>query len=165
MPGAFETAADLIALPIKTSGDRVVTLGDLAEIRRTFKDREGWARFNGRQTMALQVKKRLGENILETTGAVEKKVAEVTARWPEALRAGVNVDFSLDLSVQVRSMVSQLESSVLTAVLLVMIVVLAALGLRSALLVGFAVPSSFLLAFRALRRARLLRQQHGDVSA
>jgi multidrug efflux pump len=47
-------------------------------------------------------------------------------------------------------MVSQLEGSVLTAIALVMIVVLAALGTRSALLVGFAIPTSFLLCFALL---------------
>jgi len=44
-------------------------------------------------------------------------------------------------------MVNQLEGSVLTAIALVMIVVLASLGTRSALLVGFAIPTSFLLCF------------------
>ena len=44
-------------------------------------------------------------------------------------------------------MVKQLEGSVLTAIALVMIVVLAALGTRAALLVGFAIPTSFLLCF------------------
>jgi multidrug efflux pump len=47
-------------------------------------------------------------------------------------------------------MVSQLEGSVLTAIALVMIVVLASLGTRSALLVGFAIPTSFLLTFALL---------------
>ncbi|MEL6317924.1 MAG: efflux RND transporter permease subunit, partial [Pseudomonadota bacterium] len=147
VPGSFETAEEVKALPVKVSGDRIVRLGEVAEIRRTFEDRAGWARFNSEPTLALQVKKRLGANILDTTQDVRARVAETTADWPPALRAAVRVDFSLDRSREVRSMVSQLESSVLTAVLLVMIVVLAALGPRSALLVGLAVPSSFLLAF------------------
>jgi multidrug efflux pump len=150
VPGSFETASEVNALPIRSRGDRVVTLGELAEIRRTFEDAKGRARFNGQPTIALQVKKRTGENIIETSERVRQTVAQVVAQWPEPLRQAVQVNFSLDLSKQVVSMVSQLESSVMTAVLLVMIVVVAALGLRSALLVGLAVPCSFLLAFALL---------------
>jgi multidrug efflux pump len=59
----------------------------------------------------------------------------------------VQVSTTLDQSVNVADMVAQLEGSVLTAIALVMIVVLAALGTRSAMLVGFAIPTSFMLAF------------------
>jgi multidrug efflux pump subunit AcrB len=65
----------------------------------------------------------------------------------EALRNGVTVTASLDQSTNVEGMVKQLEGSVLTAIALVMIVVLATLGTRSALLVGFAIPTTFLLTF------------------
>jgi multidrug efflux pump subunit AcrB len=74
-------------------------------------------------------------------------VEQVRATWPLELRDSVRVDTTLDQSVQVDGMVRQLEGSVLTAIALVMIVVLAALGTRSAMLVGFAIPTSFLLCF------------------
>ncbi len=147
LPGAFETAEDLYALPIKVTGDRIVTVEDLAEIRRTFEDPDGTARFNGESTIALQVKKRLGENIIDTVDLVKATVAEEIKTWPQPLRDQVRIDFSMDESEQVKGMVGQLESSVLTAVSLVMIVVLAALGLRAAMLVGLAIPCSFLLTF------------------
>ncbi len=147
VPGSFETARDVFDLPVKVKGDRIVRLGEIANIRRTFKDRDGEARYLGDPTVALQVKKRTGENIIETVATTRAKVAEVIAGWPAPLRQAVTVDFSLDQSTRVQSMVSQLENSVLTAILLVMIVVVATLGARSALLVGLAVPSSFLLAF------------------
>ncbi|MFN3936971.1 MAG: efflux RND transporter permease subunit [Gemmobacter sp.] len=147
IPSSFTTPADVYALPIKVNGDRVVTLGDLADIRLTFKDRTGTARFNGEQTVALQVVKRKGFNLIDTANAVRAAVAEEEARWDPALREALNVTLSLDQSTQVASMVQQLEGSVMTAIALVMIVVLAALGTRSALLVGFAVPTSFLLTF------------------
>ncbi|HUF88064.1 MAG TPA: efflux RND transporter permease subunit [Thermohalobaculum sp.] len=147
VPGAFESLADIYALPVKVRGDRVVRLGDIAEVRRTFEDAEGRARFNGEKTIALQVKKRTGENIIATVETVRGTIERVTAGWPAPLRQAVAVDFSMDESAKVRDMVGQLESSVLTAITLVMIVVLAALGLRSAVLVGLAIPASFLLSF------------------
>ena len=147
VPGSFETLEDVRNLPVKVNGDRVVRLGDVTEVRRTFEDAQGRARYNGEKSISLQVKKRIGENIIATVDAVRATVNATVATWPEPLRQAVNVDFSMDESARVTDMVSQLESSVMTAVILVMIVVLAALGLRSALLVGIAIPCSFLLSF------------------
>ncbi|MDD8022029.1 MAG: efflux RND transporter permease subunit, partial [Paracoccaceae bacterium] len=150
IPSSFNTPADIYALPVKTNGERVVTLGDLAQIRLTFQDRTGTARFNGAPTVALQIVKRKGYNILDTVALVRDTVTAEEARWPTALQEAVDVGVSLDQSKTVGAMVSQLEGSVLTAVALVMIVVLATLGTRSALLVGFSIPTSFLLTFLLL---------------
>ncbi|WP_085307270.1 efflux RND transporter permease subunit [Planktotalea arctica] len=150
IPSSFDEPRDVYALPVKINGDRVVTLGDLAEISLTFEDRKGTARFNGETSVALQVVKRKGFNLIDTAELVKTTVEEARAEWPAALQAAVEVGTSNDQSRTVGSMVSQLEGSVLTAIALVMIVVLAALGTRPALLVGFAIPTSFLLCFAFL---------------
>ena len=150
IPSSFDETRDIYDLPVKTNGDRVVTLGDLARINLTFEDRKGTARFNDKNTVALQVVKRKGFNIIETADLVRETVAEAEAEWPDKLRAAVEVGTSNDQSRTVASMVSQLEGSVLTAIALVMVVTLAALGIRPALLVGFAIPTSFLLCFALL---------------
>ncbi|MEM6761005.1 MAG: efflux RND transporter permease subunit [Pseudomonadota bacterium] len=147
IPSSFDEPRDIYELPVKTNGDRVVTLGDLATINLTFEDRVSTARFNGSETVALQVVKRKGFNLIDTATAVKDLVTEKTAEWPEGLQAAVEVGSSNDMSREVASMVGQLESSVLTAIALVMIVSLAALGPRAAFLVGFAIPTSFLLCF------------------
>lgn len=150
LPSSFTEPRDVYDLPVKTNGDRIVTLGDLAQINLTFEDRLGTARFNNETTVALQVVKRKGFNLIDTARIVRELVKESSAEWPPELRAAVEVGTSNDQSVVVASMVRQLEGSVLTAIALVMIVVLAALGLRAALLVGFAIPTSFLLCFAFL---------------
>ncbi|MGR3570819.1 efflux RND transporter permease subunit [Brevirhabdus sp.] len=150
IPSSFDEARDIFNLPVKTNGDRVVTLGELANIRLTFEDKVGTARFNGEPAVALQVVKRKGFNLIDTVALVRETVAARQATWPAELQRAVNIGTSLDQSRVVASMVSQLEGSVLTAIALVMIVVLAALGARSALLVGFAIPTSFLLCFAFL---------------
>ncbi|MEZ5751128.1 MAG: efflux RND transporter permease subunit [Paracoccaceae bacterium] len=147
LPGNFEGVEDIYALPIKVNGDRVVTLGDLATINLTFEDRAGTARFNGTPTLALQVVKRKGFNLIGTVEEVRAAIDAEVATWPQELRDAITVTPALDRSYQVGSMIAQLEGSVLTAIALVMIVVLASLGTRSALLVGFSIPSSFLLSF------------------
>ena len=147
IPSSFDEPQDVYSLPVKTNGDRVITLGDLAEIKLTFEDRQGTARFNGEPTVALQVVKRKGFNLIHTAERVNELVKIESAKWPADLQQAIVVGTSLDQSRIVNSMVNQLQGSVLTAIALVMIVVLAALGTRSALLVGFAIPTSFLLCF------------------
>ena len=147
IPSSFDEPRDIYDLPVKTNGDRVITLGDLADIRLTFEDRVGTARYNGETTVALQVVKRKGFNLIKTAAAIRALIEEAETTWPPELRAAVDIGSSNDQSRVVASMVSQLEGSVLTAIALVMIVVLASLGTRAALLVGFAIPTSFLLCF------------------
>ncbi|MEK6204466.1 MAG: efflux RND transporter permease subunit [Amylibacter sp.] len=155
IPSSFSEAKDVYDLPVKVNGDSVITLGDLAEIRLTFEDRLGTARYNGASTVALQIVKRKGANHIETAKLVREKVSHEMESWPTELKQSIRVDFTLDQSKQVEGMVNQLEGSVLTAIVLVMIVVLGALGVRSALLVGFAIPTSFLLAFAFMALAGL----------
>ena len=147
IPSSFDSLDDIYGLPIKTNGDRVITMGDLAEVRLTFVDRAGTARYNGESSVSLQIVKTRGYNLISAVADARKIVEEVRSEWPQELKDAVTIGFASDQSVQVKSQVDQLESSVLTAIALVMIVVLSTLGIRSAFLVGFAVPTSFLLAF------------------
>ena len=147
IPSSFNEPRDVYNLPVKVNGNRVVTLGELARINFTFEDRKGTARFNGETTVALQVVKRKGFNLIDTVDLIKATLEKSRSKWPPELQAAVQVGTSNDQSRVVGSMVRQLEGSVLTAVALVMIVVLASLGSRAALLVGFAIPTSFLLCF------------------
>ncbi|MBT3358989.1 MAG: efflux RND transporter permease subunit [Rhodospirillales bacterium] len=150
VPGLFENVTDIISVPVKVNGDAVVRLGDIAEIRRTFKDPQSFARVNGKPAITLEVSKRTGENIIETIEAVRAVVESEKASWPASLRGGLDVSFAQDQSVDIRDMLADLQNSVIIAVILVMIVVVAALGLRSAGLVGIAVPGSFLAGIMVL---------------
>ena len=67
-------------MPVKVAEDRVVTVGDIATVHRTFKDPEGFARVDGRPALALEVKKRIGRNIIETIEQVRGVVEAERAR-------------------------------------------------------------------------------------
>jgi multidrug efflux pump len=140
VPGVFEDLDALLTLPIKTDGQRTVTFADVAEVRRTFKDRTGFARLDGESAIALEISKRLGTNIVEVVDSVRAAVEEERAFWPN----NVQVTFTQDTSEDVRTMLRDLLNNVATAVLLVMVVTLAVLGVRSSALVGISVPGSFL---------------------
>lgn len=140
VPGLFESVSDIMNMPVRVSDDGVVRLSDIAVIRRTFKDPEGFARVDGKPAVALEVSKRIGSNIIETIEAVKEIVAEEQQYWPNT----IEVNFSQDASIQIRSMLGDLQNNVTSAILLVMIVIVGALGLRSAGLVGVAIPASFM---------------------
>ncbi|MGD8711020.1 MAG: efflux RND transporter permease subunit, partial [Ectothiorhodospiraceae bacterium] len=140
VPGVIENVEDVMNLPVKVDGDRVVTFGDVAHIRRTYKDPEEFARVGGQPAVTLEVSKRVGANIIETIEAVRGMVEAEKANLPDS----VHVAYLQDKSEDIRNMLRDLQNNVLTAIVLVMIVIVAALGWRPALLVGMSIPGSFL---------------------
>ena len=142
VPGLIETVDDILNLPVKVNENAVVTFRDLTTVQRTFRDRTTVARANGSPAVSLEVSKRTGENIIDTIEQVRDVVEIESSTWPDA----VEVTFSQDKSVQVQTMLRDLQNNVLSAVLLVMIAVVGALGLRSGILVAIAIPGSFLTA-------------------
>lgn len=150
IPSTYSSPQDVRGLPVKSVGGRVVTLGDLADITMTYQDRSGTSRHDGASTFAVSVVNRKGANVIDSSREVKEAVAELRADWPAELDQAISVTYTQERSPDVEGMVSQLQSSVITAIVLVMLVVLAALGVRSSLLVGFAIPTSFLLCFALL---------------
>ena len=140
VPALFRTAEDLLSIPVAVSGDRVLTFADAAFGRRTFKDPTGFARVGGQPAIALEVSKRIGANIIDTIADVRALVEQERSGWPP----GVRVHLSQDRSQDIRNMLRDLQSNVIAAIVLVMIVVVATLGLRTAGLVGVSIPGSFL---------------------
>lgn len=146
VPGLIESVQDVLALPIKVEGDAVVRVGDIAEVRRGFKDPEAFARIDGRPALALDVQKRIGANIIHTVDRVRAVTEAERAKWPDE----VEVAYLQDQSVEIETMLGDLRNNVISAILLVMVVVVAFLGLRSGLLVGIAIPGSFLMGILVL---------------
>ena len=81
-----------MSLPIKRNGDRLITVGDVGEVRRTFKEPDYITRFNGEPVFSLEVSKRNGANILDTVKGIRQAVADEQTRWPP----NVKVAFVLD---------------------------------------------------------------------
>ncbi len=146
VPGVIENLDDVPNMPVKVDGDTVVTFADVATINRGFKDPLGFARINGQPAMVLEVKKRAGANILSTTEQVRALITAASERFPD----GMEVHYIMDESTQVETMLSDLLNNVLTAVVLVLILIVATMGIRSALLVGITIPGAFLAAILVL---------------
>ena len=146
LQGLIENPEDLQELVVRrgANGD-IVRMGDISTVRSGYKDAQNIARFNGRKSVSLEVTKRQNANILDTVILIEDFVNNLkdSPDWPEA----INATFSQSRAIFITDMRRELSASIVNAVILVFIVCIAALGWRSALFVGWAIPSSFLIAF------------------
>jgi multidrug efflux pump len=141
VPALIETPEDVANLPVVANENAVVRVRDLATVRSTFKDAETITRLDGKPAIAIEVKKRIGANIVETIEGAKKVADEFVKSAPQ----GMEVTYTQDKSVFVNQLLSDLQNHVLIAVILVFIVILYALSGRASLLIGLAIPSSFLM--------------------
>ena len=108
--------------------------------------------------MAIEVSKRSGTSLIGVIDRVKEVVASEQKRLPQALR----ISYIADQAPETRSQISTLQGNISTAMFLVLTVVVAAVGVKSGLLVAFGIRfHSSLLYFR--ERAGLHLQLHGDV--
>ena len=140
VPGLYETIDDVLDTPIKTFGDSVITFRDIAKVKRTFEDRKSYANVNGKNSVTIEVSKRVGENIIDTI----KKIKEVSVQVTKDFPPSVDISFSQDQSKTIQTMLNSLQNNVIAAIILVLIIILGALGVRSGFLVGVSIPGSFL---------------------
>lgn len=143
VPGLIEDADDLFNLPLDSSTLGVTTVADIAEVRRTFKDATRYSYANGSPSISLNVMKRKGSNLVE---AMEQIDAVVSAMRP-SLPPAVTLSYINNTAPLVIEQNLGLQGNMATAMMLVLIVVIASVGVRSGLLVTLAVPFSFFFAF------------------
>jgi multidrug efflux pump len=140
VPGTIESVEDILRTSVIAVEGTVVTLGDIADVRQTFRDPEGFTRIDGEPSVALRVRNRPGTNVIRTVAAVKDLVADEQARWPPNLQ----VTYTQDRSESIERMLSDLQNNIITAVGLVLLATLAILGSRAGVLVALAIPGSFL---------------------
>lgn len=146
VPGLFEDLDDIMNLPIKQTDNFVVTLKDVATIHRTFAEPTSYVRLNGKPMISLDISKRVGANIIDITDYLKSGMKLFAKTWPSNLSA----QYLQDESQRVRDSLSDLENSVIFSTLLVMIVIIASLGFKSGVMVGLAIPGSFLIGILCL---------------
>jgi multidrug efflux pump len=151
VPALIEKPEDMLKIPVAASAGAAVTLGDLAQVKPTFKDAISITRVNGRPAMTIEVSKRTGANLIETVDGVKYAIEQLKKQWPE----GLQVSYTQDKSKTIRQMLADLQNSVITGVLLVAVIILFALGFRASLFIGIAIPASFLTGVLGLQLAGL----------
>jgi len=116
---------------------------DVASVDFGFADRTSFARLDGSAVVTLDIIKRTGENIIETSDAVKAAIAQMEPTFPPT----TVVKLTSDQSDDIRSMVSALENNIISGLILVVVVLLFFLGVRNASFVGVSIPASMLLSF------------------
>ena len=143
VPGEVEDPQEIETFVVSSVEGRTVQVRDLATVTYGFRDRASYSRIDGVDSVSLSIQKRSGANIIAVIDAVKADLERRRPTWP----AGVEVTFLADQSKDIRLMVADLENNLLTGVVLVVVVLFFALGLRNAVFVGVAIPLSMLLTF------------------
>ncbi len=146
VPGEFSTPEEIYGLVLKTHNGEPVYLKDVARVVDGYKEEASRSRLDGRKAVNIAVKKRSGENIIAISQAVDKIIAEDRITWP----TGTEITKVMDKARDIEIMVADLENNILSGLVLVLVVIFFAMGIRNALLVSLAIPFSMLLSFTVL---------------
>ena len=144
--GEFEDISQMENIVVKMEKGNIVYLKDIASIEFDFKEKQSYARMNGRPVVSVDVIKRSGENLLITTEKINVIMEEAKTVLPDDL----DIAITNDQSEITREMVSNLENNIISGVILVVLVLLFFLGTRNALFVGVAIPLSMFISFVVL---------------
>ncbi|MGW8194628.1 MAG: efflux RND transporter permease subunit [Desulforhopalus sp.] len=146
VPGEFKTPEEIYGLVLTTHNGEPVYLKDVARVVDGFKEETSISRLDGREAVNISVKKRSGENIISISKAVDKIIATDSATWP----SGTEITKVLDKARDIEVMIADLENNILSGLILVLIVIFIAMGIRNAILVSMAIPFSMLISFTIL---------------
>ncbi len=155
--GQFKTAFDIEKVVITNTYGHPVYLKDIATIKDTLKTSESYARLNGKNVITLNIIKRSGENLIETSDAVKAAVANMQqTEFPKDL----NVVITGDQSTKTKSSFNDLVNSIVIGFLLVLIILMFFMGVVNAFFVALSVPLSMFVAFVFLPFADLIIGTH-----
>jgi len=146
VPGEFKSPDEIYGLVVTSFNGRAVYLKDLATVVDGFKEEDSRSRLDGRDAVNISVKKRAGENIIDIVDTVDRLIDRSNAGWP----GGTEIIKLMNKAKGIRLMQEDLENNILSGLLLVVLVLLFALGIRNAVLVGMAIPFSMLLSFMVI---------------
>jgi len=145
--GEFKSVDEIENVIVKDEDYRIVYVKDVATVSDSYRERTSYSRSNRLPVVTVDVVKRSGENLLITAEKIKDIIATAKIeRFPKDL----DITITNDQSKFTRSMVNNLENSIITGVILVTMVLMFFMGLRNALFVGIAIPLSMFMAFMLL---------------
>jgi multidrug efflux pump len=157
LKGQFKTAADIARVVLRNPAGGIVYLKDIATIKDTIKDKESYARLDGQNVITLNIIKRSGENLLETSEAVNALVAEMKkSSFPPDLHVAITGD----MSTKTRTSFNDLVTSIVIGFILVLIILMFFMGVVNAFFVALSVPLSMFVAFVFLPAGDLIIGSH-----
>ncbi|GAA4316987.1 efflux RND transporter permease subunit [Flaviaesturariibacter amylovorans] len=143
--GQFDAALDLRNVVVKNTAGAPIYLRDIAEIRDTVKEKESYARLDGKPVITINIVKRSGENLIDCADKVKATIATMqkTGELPPDLRAV----FTGDMSKQTKTSFNELVNTIIIGFILVLVVLMFFMGVTNAFFVALSVPLSVFVAF------------------
>lgn len=142
--GEFESVEELENVIVKSEFGNIVYLKDVAEVDFQYEETSSYSRWNTAPVVSISVIKRTGTNLINASMKIKEILANANANiFPDDLK----VELINDTSKITQTMVKDLENSIISGVILVVLVLLFFLGLRNSLFVGIAIPLSMLMGF------------------
>src|SRR5688500_16312165 len=157
LKGQFKTAADIEKIVVRNTSGNPIYLKDIATIKDTTKEKESYARLDGKNVITLNIIKRAGENLIETAEQIQKIVSEMKeSQFPPSL----DVVITGDQSKLTKTSFNELVNTIVIGFLLVLIILMFFMGVTNAFFVALSVPLSMFVAFVFLPAADLIIGSH-----
>jgi multidrug efflux pump len=157
LKGQLKTAFDIQGIIVRNQSGAPIYLKDIAVVKDTIKDKESYARLNGKNVITLNIIKRAGENLIETSDGVKKVVEELKgSRFPKNL----DVVITGDQSKTTKASFNELVNTIVLGFLFVLIILMFFMGVTNAFFVALSVPLSMFVAFLFLPAADLIVGAH-----
>ena len=155
--GQFKNVFDIQKIIIRNTSGSPIYLKDIAEIKDTVKERESYARLNGKNVVTLNIVKRAGENLIETSDGVKATIDRLRG---SLIPPNLNVVITGDQSKATRTSFNDLVNSIVIGFVLVLIILMFFMGFTNAFFVALSVPLSMFVAFMFLPAADLITGSH-----
>lgn len=142
--GEFTNPLQIQNIVVKNSSGAPIYLKDIAEIKDTYKEKESYARYDGKNVITLNVIKRTGENLIAASDKIHEVVEQMKA---DRLPADLHIEITADQSEQTRTTLNDLINSIIIGFLLVTVVLMFFMGVTNAFFVALSVPLSTFIGF------------------
>jgi len=151
--GQFKNVYDIQKIIVRNTSGMPIYLKDIAEIKDTVKERESYARLDGKNVVTLNIIKRAGENLIETSDQVKNTVEGMKGN---VLPKNLKVVITSDLSKSTRTSFNDLVNSIVIGFVLVLVILMFFMGVTNAFFVALSVPLSMFVAFLFLPMAEII---------
>lgn len=153
LKGQFKTAYDIEGIVVRNTNGAPIYLRDIATVVDTIRQRESYARLNGRNVITMNVVKRAGENLIATAAGVDQIVRELKET---AYPPNLDVVITGDQSINAQNSFNELVNTIVIGFVLVLVILMFFMGVVNAFFVALSVPLSIFVAFLFMPGAEII---------
>lgn len=141
--GEFDTVEDIKNTIITTTGGNTILVKDVAEVKRTNKDKESKSLINGKEGCSYSLSKQSDANIVTVTDSIVSTITTLEEKYPE-MEFTLLTDTADYIKLSINNMVSTAFQSAVIAVLVLLVMLR---SVRMSLIIGVSIPTSIFATF------------------